>query len=62
MSLEDVFVAIVDQAAERRDRYERSAQRAPRRTRAEQELAKTITEKKTQSEGGEYSALFDEDN
>ena len=62
MSLEDVFVAIVDQAAERTNRYERSAQRAPRRTRVEQEVAKNLTEKKKQSEGGEYSALFDDDD
>ena len=61
MSLEDVFVAIVDQASDRRDRYERPASKAPRRVRTEHELAKTITEKKTKAEGGEYSALFGED-
>ena len=61
MSLEDVFVAIVDQASDSRDRYERPASKAPRRVRTEHELAKTITEKKTKAEGGEYSALFGED-
>ncbi len=61
MSLEEVFVAIVDQAADRSARYERGAQKPPRRARVEHELAKTITEKK-KSEESEYSALFDDDD
>lgn len=62
MSLEDVFVAIVDQAADRAGRYERGPQKAPRRSRIEQELAKNLTEKKSKADGGEYSALFEEDD
>ncbi len=69
MSLEDVFVAIVDQGAssssnERQTRYERTQpkSRESRRPRAEEELAKTITKKKTESEGGSHSALFDDDD
>ena len=61
MSLEEVFVAIVDQAADRAARYERGAQKPSRRVRAEHELAKTITQKK-KSEESEFSALFDDDD
>ena len=60
MSLEDVFVAIVDQSADRAQRYERGERRPTRRARQEQELAKAITEKKTKSDGG-FSALFGDD-
>ena len=60
MSLEDVFVAIVDQSADRAQRYERGERRPARRTRQEQEIAKTITEKKTKADG-EFSALFGDD-
>jgi ABC-2 type transport system ATP-binding protein len=61
MSLEDIFVAIVDQTDG--NRYERkSAQRAPRRTRAEQEIAKNIAEKKKGDTKEEFSALFGEDD
>ena len=61
MSLEDIFVAIVDQTEG--NRYERkSAQKAPRRTRAEQEVAKTITEKKRGDAETEFSALFGNDD
>ena len=65
MSLEDVFVAIVDQVSERSNRYERKS-RAPReqsarRSRTEQELAKKLTEKTTEKKG-EGSALFDDED
>ena len=61
MSLEDIFVAIVDQTDG--NRYERkSAQRAPRRTRAEQQIAKDIAEKKKGDTKEEFSALFGEDD
>ena len=61
MSLEDIFVAIVDQSADRGRRYERSAQKSVRRPRQEQEIAKAITDKKTSAENGGYSALFGDD-
>ena len=61
MSLEDIFVAIVDQTDG--NRYERKgAQRAPRRNRAEQEIAKNIAEKKKGSAQDEFSALFGDDD
>ena len=61
MSLEDIFVAIVDQTEG--NRYERrAAQKAPRRTRAEHEIAKTITEKKRGDAETEFSALFSNDD
>ena len=64
MSLEDIFVAIVDQTeSSGRYGYERKGgQRAPRRTRAEQEVAKTIAEKKKGSAQDEFSALFSDDD
>ena len=68
MSLEDVFVAIVDQSApENRRNYKREKQervrgKSPRQARAEQEMAKNITQKTEQKDGGKYSALFDEDD
>ncbi len=65
MSLEEVFVAIVDQVAQQDKRYEKSANRrsAPARRRAEQDIAKTlITENKKNAKDGGYSALFDDDD
>ena len=63
MSLEEVFVAIVDQMSQQDKRYERPAGKrsAPSRNRAEQDFARTITEKKKKSEDGGYSALFGDD-
>lgn len=62
MSLEDVFIAIVDQSAPK-SRYERRTPKARGRGEAEKEIAKTLVEnaEKTKSGGG-YSALFDDDN
>ena len=64
MSLEDIFVAIVDQTeSSGRYGYERKGgQRAPRRTRAEHEVAKTIAEKKKGGAEEEFSALFSDDD
>ena len=64
MSLEDIFVAIVDQTeSSGRYGYERKGgQRAPRRVRAEHEVAKTITEKKKGGAEEEFSALFSDDD
>lgn len=65
MSLEDVFVAIVDQTVARTEAQPKYERRVParesRRARPEQEIAKTITQKKIESEGGEHSALFGDD-
>ncbi len=65
MSLEDIFVAIVDQTGTRAEqpRYERrTPSRDNRRARAEQEIAQTIAKKKIEADGGERSALFDDDD
>lgn len=62
MSLEEVFVAIVDQATDRGARQERGANRPQRRVRAEHQIARAITENQKKSDGGEYSALFGEDD
>ena len=68
MSLEDVFVAIVDQSSApaqrnyKKERQERAAGKSPRQMRDEQEMARTITEKKEKKDGGKYSALFNDDD
>jgi ABC-2 type transport system ATP-binding protein len=61
MSLEDIFVAIVDQTDGSRSER-KSAQRAPRRTRAEQQIAKNIAEKNKGGTKEEFSALFGDDD
>ena len=63
MSLEEVFVAIVDQSAEKSRRYEKQPRaRENRRTRAEQEIASAITQKRAESKDKERSALFDDED
>ncbi len=69
MSLEDVFVAVVDQTAERTTaaaptrKYERrQPTREARRTKVEQEVAKSLTQKKAEESGSNRSALFDDDD
>ena len=49
MSLEEVFVAIVDQVSQQNTRYERSSPRrnAPSRNRAEQEIAKDLADQQS---------------
>ena len=70
MSLEDIFVAIVDQTE--KGRYERrtsrssaaasSARSTAKRARTEQEVAKTISDKKRGSAEQEFTALFGDDD
>ena len=70
MSLEDIFVAIVDQTE--KGRYERRASRSSaaassarstaKRARTEQEVAKTIADKKRGSAEQEFTALFGDDD
>ena len=57
MSLEDIFIAIVDQSSTK-SRYERKNRRAG----AEREMAKAIMENTEKAQGGEYSALFGDDD
>ena len=63
MSLEDIFIAIVDQSAPK-SRYERKRpkSRAGGKGQAEQDIAKTIMENAGKSQDERYSALFDEDD
>ena len=68
MSLEDIFVAIVDQSSEpqhrnyKRERQSRAQGKSPRQARAEQEVAKNLTQKKTAESKEKYSALFDDED
>ncbi len=62
MNLEDVFIAIVDQSSPK-SRYERRS-RSGSKSRAsalEQEVAKSVMSKTEQKQGGEFSALFGDD-
>ena len=64
MSLEDIFIAIVDQSAPKA-RYERKSGRA-RNVRskgdAEREVAKNLRQASEKKQGGEFSALFGSDD
>ncbi len=62
MSLEDIFIAIVDQSSASKNRYERRSGRSRSRTDDEQALAKTIMEKTGKTQGSGYSALFDDND
>ncbi len=59
MSLEDIFVAIVDHSAPK-SRYERRSNKS-RAQRAESEIAKSLIKDSGKSQGDKYSALFDDD-
>ena len=62
MSLEDVFIAIVDQSAPK-NRYERRGAKAKNaRQSVESEVAKSLMENAGKSQGGRYSALFDDED
>ena len=62
MSLEDIFIAIVDQSAPK-SRYERRTQKGTARQNQADDVAKTLVKnvEKT-SEKGRYSSLFEDDN
>ena len=62
MSLEDIFIAIVDQSAPK-TRYERrGAKSRNQRASAESEMARAIMENADKTQGGRYSALFDDED
>ena len=62
MNLEDVFIAIVDQSAGSKVRYERNEKKSRNnRNEAELDFAKSAVENAKQKRGGEFSALFGED-
>lgn len=62
MSLEDIFIAIVDQSAPK-TRYERKGARSRNvKQSAETEVAKSIMENTGKAQGGRYSALFDDED
>ena len=61
MNLEDIFIAIVDQSAPK-TRYERkSARTKTARAGANEEFAKKIVDNADKRRGGQYSALFDDE-
>ena len=61
MSLEDIFIAIVDQSAPKARYERRGAKSKNQRVSAEVEMAKAIMENTDKTQGGRYSALFDDD-
>ena len=61
MSLEDIFIAIVDQSAPKA-RYERKTAKTRSKSSAEADVAKTLIEKNAGAQQKSYSALFDEDD
>lgn len=62
MSLEDIFIAIVDQSAPK-SRYERRGTRTRNvKADSEREIAKAIMDNTENSVGGRFSALFDEND
>lgn len=62
MNLEDIFIAIVDQSSPKA-RYERRERARSKSAKGEieREIAKTVTEKTAKAQGGEFSALFGDD-
>ena len=62
MNLEDVFIAIVDQSTGSKVRYERNEKKQKNnRGEAELDFAKSAVESAKKKRGGEFSALFGED-
>ena len=61
MNLEDIFIAIVDDT-EQRGRVRRREEATPRRREAELSFAKQAKEAAKTKQGGEFSALFDDDD
>lgn len=62
MSLEDIFIAIVDQSAPK-NRYERRGTKARNvKADSERELAKAIMDNTDRNASGRFSALFDEND
>ena len=61
MSLEDIFVAIVDQVSDRSTRSEKRTRPSRDNSRAEAQIAKTIAEKSEDSDNGLSALLDDED-
>ena len=61
MSLEDIFIAIVDQSANK-NRYEKRSSRQKGKTSVEQEYAKAAIDNAGKKQGSQFSALFGEEN
>ena len=63
MNLEDVFIAIVDQTSGAKNKYDKkSGKNAKRGTDAENAFAKNAVENANKQRGGEFSALFGDDD
>jgi hypothetical protein len=61
MNLEDIFIAIVDQSAENKKRYTKR-EKASAKTATEKNIAKQVIENTGKKNGGEFSALFGDDD
>ena len=64
MNLEDIFIAVVDQTSEVKARYERPSDKkvSKRRADVEKDLASDIVKTTEKKQGGEFSALFGDDD
>ena len=62
MNLEDVFIAIVDQTEANKQRYQKKEKKpAAKRGDIEKDIAKTVIANTDKKKGGEFSALFGDD-
>ena len=62
MNLEDIFIAIVDQTSGNKNRYEKRDQKRTRRQDEELDFAKQAVANADKKQGGEFSALFGDDD
>ena len=62
MNLEDIFIAIVDQTSGNKNRYEKRDQKKTRRQDEELDFAKQAVANADKKQGGEFSALFGDDD
>ena len=61
MNLEDVFIAIVDQTEANKNPYKKDKKGQKKRSDIESDIAKTVIANTDKKKGGEFSALFGDD-
>ena len=61
MNLEDVFIAIVDQTEANKNPYKKDKKGQKKRTDIGSDVAKTVIANTDKKKGGEFSALFGDD-
>ena len=61
MNLEDVFIAIVDQTETNKLRYQQKEKNTSKRGNIEKDIAKNVIANTDKKKGGEFSALFGDD-